>query len=236
MEGATVMTEYNKSLAGIEMPARIKKLPISSRGFPVPWFVAWMKDGQECAPGDGEPDFRVIGGGKIVDAVKHHRCWVCGEMVGIYKAFLIGPMCAINKIISEPCQHRDCSIFSAMACPFLNQPRAKRNEKGLPGDDIANGPAGFGIKRNPGAVCVWITKSFRVFQPRMGNPGVLFSLGHPVEVKWFANGRAATRAEVMASIDSGYPLLQELARQDGPDAMEALETQRKIAVETLVPA
>jgi hypothetical protein len=29
----------------------------------------------------------------------------------------------------------------------------------------------------------------------------------PVEIKWYAEGRAATRAEVMASIESGLPLL-----------------------------
>ena len=227
---------YNKSIAAIEMPARIKALPISPKGYPVPWFVAWIKDDKEVGRGEGEPDFRVIGGDRIVTAVNQHRCWVCGELLGLYKAFVIGPMCAINRVISEPPSHRDCAIYSATACPFLSHPHMQRNEKDLPGPELgASAPAGIGIKRNPGAICVWVTKSFKPFRARAGNSGVLFSLGHPVEVHWFANGRRAYRSEVMASIDSGYPLLQELAKIDGPDAMAALEQQRRVA-EALVPA
>ena len=69
----------------------------------------------------------------------------------------------------------------------------------------------------------------------MGQPGILFSVGKPIETMWFANGRRATRDEVMASIESGYPKLMELAMLEGPDAMAALKIQREVAMQ-LVPS
>jgi hypothetical protein len=79
------------------------------------------------------------------------------------------------------------------------------------------------LKRNPGAVCVWTTRSFRLFRDDRG--GVLFRLGEPVEVQWFAHGRTATREEVMLSIDTGVPLLQELAVAQGAEAVQHLARQ-----------
>lgn len=197
------------------LPDRMRRLPLDHRGFPVPWFVAWFDQGKPCDPGVGKADFRVIDAPKMSIAVRQRRCWVCGEPLGVRMAFVIGPMCAVNRVISEPPSHRDCAIFSATACPFLSQPRMKRNEKDLPEGKEA---AGHVLKRNPGAACVWITRIYRPFRPSVGNPGVLFQLGDPIETLWFANGRPATRAEVMASIESGLPSLQELADAQGPEA------------------
>jgi len=80
-------------------------------------------------------------------------------------------------------------------------------------------PAGVMIRRNPGAVCIWVTKEFRVM--REGD-GVLFRLGDPEQVLWFAEGRKATRAEVLHSIETGLPLLMEVAEQEGPGAVAEL--------------
>jgi hypothetical protein len=231
------LAAYNKSVDIINMPSRIRKLPVSPQGFPVPWFVAWFDGETPCETGRGLPDFRVADTRKMMDAIKHHKCWVCGDTTGVYKSFVIGPMCAINKVISEPPSHRDCAIWSARVCPFLSKPKMARNEKGMYDDDGnptrgLSEASGHAIKRNPGAVCVWTTKTFKPFRPPGG--GVLFSLGPPMETMWFAEGRRATRKEVMASIDSGYPTLQELAREEGPEALAALATQRDIAME-LVP-
>ena len=231
-------TPYNKSVDVLSMPDRIRRLPVSPEGFPVPWFVEWFKDGQPCETGQGVPDFRVIDPRKMAKAVKQHLCWVCGETMGIHKCFVIGPMCAINRIISEPPSHRDCAVYSARVCPFLSRPKMVRNEKGITDEDGKprfKEAAGFGLKRNPGATCVWSTKSYQIFRPHGGNDGILFSLGMPTEVMWFANGRRATREEVMASIDSGYPELLKLAQQEGREAVAALATKREVAM-ALVPS
>ncbi|MBT1509342.1 hypothetical protein KIP88_02410 [Bradyrhizobium sp. SRL28] len=228
---------YNRSINAGSMPDRIRRLPISPQGFPVPYFVTWFKNGEPCDDGEGEPDFRVIEARKMKKAMAQHLCWVCGGVLGVHKSFTIGPMCCVTRTISEPPSHRDCSIFSATACPFLSKPMSRRNERGiydLNGDMLGGlqEPAGHGLKRNPGAVCVWTTKTYHPFKPPGG--GMLFSLGRPTEVLWFAEGRKATRREIMASIDSGYPLLEEIAREEGPDAMAALKIQREVAM-ALVP-
>jgi hypothetical protein len=227
---------YNRSVDTRLMPDRIRRLPVSATGFPVPWFVTWFKDNEPCRDGDGVPDFRVVDPGKMRKAVANHLCWICGDVMGVHKCFVIGPMCAVNRVNSEPPSHRDCAIFAARACPFLSKPKMARNEKGLHGADGGlrdglNNAAGIHLTRNPGAVCVWITKSYRPFKPAGG--GVLFSLGRPIEALWFAEGRRATRKEVMASIDSGYPLLEKVAQEEGKDALAALAVQREVAMALL---
>ncbi len=166
-----------------KIPPRVAKLPTDARGYPVPWFVAWI---------DGAPDFRVVEQGRIGEAILDQRCWICGEKLGRYLAFVIGPMCAVNRISSEPPSHRECAEFAARACPFLTMPKMKRNEKGLPEDYQA--PAGVFIKRNPGVAALWISESYHLIK---APGGVLFEVGKPVEVLWFAEGRKATRAEIM---------------------------------------
>lgn len=215
------------------MPARIKRLPVDRRGFPVPWFVQWFRDGQPSEPREGEPDFRVADMRKMSRAIKERRCWCCGETLGVHLAFVIGPMCAINRTISEPPNHLECAEFSAKGCPFLSRPRMRRNEKDVP--EQGQEPAGHGLKRNPGVACVWVTRGYRLFRPHAGNPGVLFALGAPEKVLWFAEGREATRAEVMASINGGLPALKEIAAQEGPSALIALQSSITRAI-PLLPA
>lgn len=204
----------------IRIPSRIAALPRDQRGYPVPWFVAWV---------DGKPDFRVIAAGKIARAIKDRRCWVCGEQTGRFLAFTIGPMCAINRVSSEPPSHQECAEFSARACPFLSNPAAPRRETLLPAD--RKDAAGYGIKRNPGVALVWTTQSYKVF-PAPG--GVLIEVGPPNSVKWFCEGREATRAEVEASIESGLPLLRAPAEQEGKEAVAELE-RRYAAAMALLP-
>jgi hypothetical protein len=222
---------YNRSIDLNVMPMRIKALPISPTGFPVPWFVAWFRDGKLCASGDGEPDFRVIDAPKIGDAMRKKLCWVCGQPLGGNLAFVIGPMCAINRIISEPPSHRDCAIYAAKVCPFLSRPKMVRNERALP--VAVDGAAGVPLKRNPGAVCVWVTKSYRPFRPQAGDDRILFSLGPPTELLWFAEGRRAFRHEIVSSIESGYPELEAVARTEGPEAIDALKTMKANAMALL---
>lgn len=63
--------------------------------------------------------------------------------------------------------------------------------------------------------------------------GILFTVGDPVETLWFAEGRPATRDEVLASIDSGLPILRQQAEQDGEDALLELDRLHNQALELL---
>jgi hypothetical protein len=188
-------------------PDRISGLRLDRRGYPVPWFVTWI---------DGEPDFRVITAEKVHRAHRLGLCWICGGLMGAWRAFVIGPMCAVNRTSGEPPSHVDCADYAARACPFLARPHMHRREKGLP-EGGAFHPAG--LQRNPGVALVWIIKRYGTKPTR---EGLLFDVGEPIETRWYAEGRAATRDEVMASIDSGMPLLRDMATQDGPAALVEL--------------
>lgn len=203
-----------------KMPVAIRMLPVE-RGFPIPWFVAKI---------DGMYDFRVVDTPKIAQAVKGKLCWICGQPIGRVFAFVIGPMCAINRIGSEPPMHRACAEWSARACPFLTQRQGRRREGALP-DGLVE-PAGNMIMRQPGVALIWITDSYKVVPE---GRGVLFQVGEPLETAWVREGRTATREEVLESIESGYPILEEQARRGGPVEMRALEVARERALQ-LVPA
>ena len=209
-----------------DMPGRIRLLPRSKAGYPVPDFVAWI---------DGTPDFRIIRPGAIEMDLRHGLCWVCGTpfLRQEDRAFTIGPMCAVNRVSAEPPSHRDCAVFSARFCPFLSTPQMTRRDRHKPAEAV--NPAGIMITRNPGVALVWVTgyRSWHNFRDREG--GTLFDIGDPKQTLWFARGRAATRAEVLASIDSGLPILAEMAEQDGPEAMAELVNMHANAL-SYVPA
>ncbi len=202
------MTELNKTMP--PLPRRIARLPVDERGYPVPWFVHWEK---------GKPDFRVVDGIKIQQALQHKLCWVCGTGLGSHLAFPIGPMCSVNRVSAEPPSHRDCAEFSAKACPFLLMPTKCRREGGLPKD--AEEGAGEMIRRNPGVILVWITKSFKPERDPLKG-GFIFRVGPPEELVWLREGRTATRAEVLESFRTGLPVLREAAEQDGAEAVKEL--------------
>lgn len=203
-----------------EMPTRIRRLPVDpSRRLPVPWFASWV---------DGKPEFRYVRPERYAEAVQRELCWICGQPMGRFRAFSIGPMCCINRVSSDPPSHRDCAIYATRACPFMANPRSVRRETGQPGR--LGQPAGIMIKRNPGVVLVWITKRYVI---KREPDGMLFRLGDPEEALWFAEGRPATRTEVMASIDSGYPQLLEVAAAESPEAVLKLDAMRDAAMRWL---
>ena len=78
---------------------------------------------------------------------------------------------------------------------------------------------GIAIMRNPGVALVWVTKQFGIWRVP---GGLLFRPGDPEETLWFAEGRPATRDEILESIQSGLPNLEQLAAADGPEACLAL--------------
>jgi hypothetical protein len=211
--------ELNQRIKYLDIPDRMKNLSIDERGFLVPWFVPYV---------DGKPEFRGMDGEKFLIAIRHKRCWLCGQPLGRFMVFVIGPMCAVNRVSAEPPSHRDCALYAAQACPFLSQPRMRRNEKDLPEDGTA---AGFALKRNPGCTLLWTTLSYRVFK---APNGMLLQVGEPESLEYFVEGRKATREEILESMQSGLPLLMQPAIEEGSDAVAELQAQYAKALE-LVP-
>ena len=189
------------------LPVHMQHLPVDKRGYPVPYFVADV---------NGEPDFRIMDPKKLVTCVKDRRCWLCGEALGKFIVFVVGPMCVVNRISSEPPSHRDCADFAARACPFLARPDMRRRE--IDGAIAKDEPAGFMIGRNPGVTCLYVTRDYTLTRPFAGGHGVLFQLGDIETTMFYAEGRQATIAEIVESIVTGIPALVEACLEDSDPA------------------
>jgi hypothetical protein len=212
------MTALNKAIADIPIPDRMKHLPISETGYPVPWFVAYDPDGKP-QPTLANPD-------KIRQAYEYRKCWCCGQTLGRFLSFVIGPMCIINRSTSEPPNHFDCALYSVRACPFLSRPKMRRNPNK---PEESRVPEGM-IPRNPGVVAIWTTHGYTPDRHQK-----IFHLGEPVEVTFWREGRIATRVEIMESIESGLPILRDHAASFSRQKVDELELQYRKAME-LVPA
>jgi hypothetical protein len=195
----------------------MQNLPIDKRGYPVPYFVDWV---------NGEPEFRAMDMRKFLRAINHHLCWTCGTPLFGEEVFVIGPMCAVNRISSEPPSHRECAQYAARNCPFLSKPHMTRREGGMEQKKPAPGVM---VERNPGVTLLWYSRHHRLMDvkgKKGAGDGVLFQLGRPFRVEWYKQGRAATRAEALESFESGLPILREVAQKnDGPEAMLLVENQ-----------
>jgi hypothetical protein len=201
------------------LPANMAHLPVDKRGYVVPWFVSWI---------NGEPEFRIADTKKMRRAVLEHLCWVCGRGIrAAVNVFVIGPMCAINRVSSEPPSHPECARFSALACPFLTMPKMRRREDEVTAS-ATYGIGGVGIRRNPGVALLWFTRGYKIYrEPEEAGGGHLFHLDSPTATEWYCEGRQATRAEVMHSIETGLPLLREVAQmQNGGTARLEWEIAR----------
>lgn len=208
--------------AEIETPTSMRSRPVDHRGFPVPWFVTGKTP-------EGHWDFVNIAQERMFEALKYEKCWVSGQRLGKYKAFCIGPMCAINRTAGDPPVTREIAFWSVRVCPFMSRPRARR--AGHVEDQTTQnaGIDGVGILRNPGVTAIWISQNSE-YQRGRG-----FYLGDPDSVTWWREGRPATRDEVLASVESGIHHLEKLAAQEGPAAVAELERYRRRA-EPLWPA
>lgn len=202
-------------------PTYIRGLPHDRHGRPIPWFVHVDELGR--------PDFRAIRANGINLALRRKVCWLCGTLLGREAAFVIGPMCTVNRISAEPPSHRECARYAVDACPFLSTPHMRRRTNGLPEHKQA---AGVAIQRNPGVACLWFSRGWRT---KSAPGGKLFDIGDPSRVTWRTQGRAATRAEALASLESGLPLLRE-GCAGIPAALAQLDEQLEVAMSYLPAA
>jgi hypothetical protein len=208
---ATAVTMQRLALATVPLPHRMRHLPRTAAGYVVPKFVRWFGD---------RPDFRIVDTQHYADCLTKKVCWICGGPMGSFKAFLIGPMCAINRTTSEPPAHHDCARYAAQVCPFMINPQRERRETNMPTPNIH--VAGTMLPHNPGASALWITRSWKRYRvasaPGVGE-GYLIELGPPTSIAWWSRGRQAQPIEVYDAIAMGLPKLVAVAKRDGEDGV-----------------
>ena len=89
------------------LPERMRHLKIDKRGYPVPWFVAWV---------NGEPEFRAMDADKWKRAVRDSRCWVCGG--SLYQqelCFVIGQCVRYGHALPPRHTHRCAASIAQRA-------------------------------------------------------------------------------------------------------------------------
>ncbi len=177
-------------------------LPVDERGFLVPFFVEWR---------DGKPLFDVADQRKYKRCVEEDLCWLCGKKLNLRRAFVLGPMCMVNRVTAEPPCHVPCAEYACRVCPFLTMPMAKRQ----PQPEGTVGPAGEMIKRNPGAVLLWLCRRKGYNYVRYPDGGVLVHLeSEPLDLRAWSRGEDKAWDEVSESMRSGMPLLEEMCKTD----------------------
>ena len=206
------------------LPRTMRGLPRDHRGYPVPWFVAWI---------GGKPEFRAMDRTARRRAIQEKRCWVCGSRLGKDMCFVAGPMCGINRTSAEPPSHIECGRWSAQNCPFLANPHmVRREDEAINNQNLRDQAPGIALTRNPGVAMLWITRSYEIFPDGRGQ--VLIQMGKPESVEWWCEGKAATKEQVADAIDSGLPALEAMARQEF-GGLEALNRSIR-SFQKLLPA
>jgi hypothetical protein len=209
------MRELNARIRHLEVPDRMKGLPISDQGFPLPWFVPFH---------DGKPEPHLSDPDKFRRAHQYRLCWCCGHPMTRHLAFVLGPMCAISRFSGDPACHKECAEYAVKACPFLANPRAKRNPN-LPDEAFKNPDMNL---RNSGIGMVWVTHTYDFIEGG-------FRIGQPVSVSFWREGQPANRAEVIEALDNALPLVRDDADRIGSHARNDVEANYRKAME-LVPA
>jgi hypothetical protein len=209
--------------AEIPEPGPITLLPLDKHGRRIPWFVP---EGE-----DGERDFRLASMDKMTEAVREHLCWICGHprRHPDGDAYLVGPMCTVNRVSTEPASHRSCAIYAVQACPFMTHPHMRRRETGI----VDKLTSKDGLTHNPGITAIWCTSFASFYTDPTGYP--LFELGAPSRVWWWKQGRRATRAEALAGLEFSYPVMRERAQTEGDHAVAELDRRYAEALNFLPP-
>lgn len=130
----------------------------------------------------------------------YKRCSICGEPLGQYKAFVVSPLVAIDRVCGVAPSHQDCAKFAA-----------SNNTRPLSAD----------------VVMVWVTRSYEIVSDNMR---VQIRLGDAEQVFWFLDGRRASRDDVRASFEAALPALYDAAHGIDQRAVLELDTRVARAV------
>lgn len=126
----------------------MRHLPLTANGYKKPWFVK-------------ANDIRIPDKKKYVESMTKGRCWICGGTNKKEKVFVTDPKSASLLVSLEPPCHPACAEYSAMVCPFLILPKAKRREAGLPENYHESNQAPEASTDNPGEIVLTYVKKNR---------------------------------------------------------------------------
>ncbi len=181
-----------------EMPATMRARIPQGGTRPIPFFVTVI---------DGKPDFRLVDPLAFHQCVNLKLCWICGQPLGEGLAFVGGPLCAINRVTAEPASHPECADYAARVCPFMVNPSASMRDTNLPEHvEIPGVETG-----NPGLTAIILTRRYTALKVELRT---YFRANRPTAIRWFREGREATRSEVQDAVAAAYHRLLALRPTD----------------------
>lgn len=169
------------------LPVRMRTLPRDDAGLPIPYLLTLI---------DGRAEMSRADHAKAAACHAQQRCWLCGDKLGKYTAFMTEALAAVTRISRTPPAHQDCAKYAAQA----------------------------GLLQAPGVnvSLVWVSRSHGV---RVSHGAQLFILGDAEQTFWYSDGRLATRDEVQRSMEVGLPSLYAVAQEGGNEAVMGLDLQ-----------
>lgn len=180
-----LMTALLKGLPSL--PPRMRALPRDADGQPIPYLLTQVATKFDSTLG---PDLA------LTTLFAQKRCWLCGEQLGRYAAFVGEPLTSITRVSRTPPAHHDCAKYAAMT--GLLQPKTLK------------------------VSLVWVTRDYGM---RRAAQGHVFAVGDAEQAFWFTDGRAATREEVTDAMQEGLTDLYEAAKRGGDAALSGLDLQ-----------
>jgi hypothetical protein len=153
----------------VPMPPAVAVLPRDGRGYPVLAITPWL---------DGAPRFGYTSTDRVLICAVERRCAVCGTPMESGQAWRVvaadeatAMVDAIGRGITfanaaptvEPPGHRACMVYSAIVCPFLARPNARRGQDvSLPDFAAVRGEQRGEVDGIGGAVAGFASYEFRL--------------------------------------------------------------------------
>jgi hypothetical protein len=184
----------------VPLPIRVAARPRDERGYPVPAITPWK---------DGKPAFAQQNAFRTLICLAERRCTVCGTMMlpgRVYRVMADGlrnialaldtGMPYINTApANEGPGHLTCMLYSAVVCPYLSSPAARRQIATTIGKEHIP----RGDQRGTEAAVVGFD-SYR-WQVGAGTGGIQIFFGQPTEMLSYADGNDLA-AELTAEVAS----------------------------------
>lgn len=105
------------ALDPVQIPPRMRSLPVDRRGYPVPFIVVRDKD--------GVPHFTINNHELVMKCIKEDLCAICGQKLFRFRWFVGGPLSAFHEsgCYNDTPLHHECAQFALRVCPHLAAPK-----------------------------------------------------------------------------------------------------------------
>lgn len=182
-------------------------------GIPVPWFLADQDH-------KGSWDFRVVLAPRALLSVTRKLCWVCGQPYATRATVITGPAGMVTRAVVDPPMHPACATFAVKVCPFMVNPDKERRLPKQPNDVTP----GIALDHNPGVCFTWTDDADSIVPIPGGNgeAALITMRGRQPTLDAWANGRAATGAELNQGFRLAAAKLIRIAMNQGTQAMSDL--------------